>query len=167
MRIWWLHWILIKSLAQTLPSSSDSSHFGKHQMALKCDNGFYQFLHTGRDIPQQEYLSQPSGTVWASRQTIPCSPEQGLVVDGAYVDGTMSGRRACRNGYFSALRLWGGGGEDSGTFLSQAAGTAVTHSSCRAQNGSERGLSLLRPGRRPPVSCWLWVVGAGLSLRFE
>lgn len=55
--IWWLRWKLIKSLAQTRPSSSDSSHFGKHQIALKCDDGFHRFLHTGRYIPQQEYLS--------------------------------------------------------------------------------------------------------------
>lgn len=135
-------------------------------MALKCDNGFYQFLHTGRDIPQQDYLSRPSGTVWASRLTTLCSPEQGLVVDGAEVDGTMWGRRVGRNGHLSTPHLWVRGGEDSETFLSQAAGTAVAAAAAEPR----MGLSVASPSGLADdllPHCWLWAIGAGLSLRFE
>lgn len=62
---WCLPWELIKCLAQTLPFSGDGSlHF---RIALKCDHGICQFLHSECCFLQRDYLSWPSGTVWASR----------------------------------------------------------------------------------------------------
>lgn len=163
----WLHWKLIKLLAQTLPSSRDrSSHFRKHQTALKCDIGVCQFLHRECCFLQRDYLCWPSGTVWASR-----SPTPGSKV--WVVDGVEEGRARWRRGggeltgAATSLRsICGvaGRGRVLGTFLSQAAGTAVNDSSCRAQNGSEHGLSLPSPGRQPPVPrphCCLWLAAQG------
>lgn len=79
----------------------------------------------------------------------------------------MSGRRAHRNGHLSALHLWGGGGEDSGTFLSQAAGTAVTAAAAEPRMGLSAASPSLGLADDLLPHCWLWVVGAGLSLRFE
>lgn len=84
--IWWLPWKLIKRLAQTRPSSSDrSSHFGKHQTALKCDNGVCQFLHTECCFLQRDCLSWPSGAVGAFRPPTPWSKVWGI-------DGVQKGR---------------------------------------------------------------------------
>lgn len=163
----WLHWKLIKLLAQTLPSSRHrSSHFRKHQTALKCDIGVCQFLHRECCFLQRDYLCWPSGTVWASRSPTPGSKV--WVVDGVE-EGRARGRRGGGEltGAATSLRsICGvaGRGRVLGTFLSQAAGTAVNDSSCRAQNGSEHGLSLPRPGRQPPVPrphCCLWLAAQG------
>lgn len=62
---------------------------------------------------------------------VPYSLEQGRVVEGARVD-RARWWRVHRSSYLSTLHLWSWGREeDSGTFFSQAAGTAVTRSSCR------------------------------------